>query len=229
MRLCGEAGSWKFSHGMFGEDRPGTVDFLPPWRAPRWFAVAVLVYQCRQSIPGANPTGEGPPGVPSRIRRRFKGLVINPSKCKAMCSSTLAMHATGLLKPTFSVDGVDIEYVESNRYLGFAISNSLATATHMQQILSKLRKTIAIFGASVNIRKRALLLRFARTYIMPTMHNLEFVPRITKSNIQRFNFLMTRFLKLRSVDKLHDLQRNYKWLKLETLHSDARRRYTHDF
>ena len=158
-----------------------------------------------------------------------KGLLINPTKCKAMCSTTLEFYASGARKPIFTVEGVEVQYTNENKYLGYTINNSLSSSRHMQTILSKLRKCIAIFNSSINFRKQSLLLRFARTYIVPTLHNLEFVPSISQANNQRFDYLMSKFFKSKSVQKFREFRENHPWLNLKKLHSEARRRYDEDF
>ena len=146
-----------------------------------------------------------------------------------MCSSTLQFHALNVLKPTFFVDGVEVKYTQSNKYLGFLLNSALSSRDHMQLLLRKLRKSITIFNACINIRKRPLLLRFARTYIVSILHGLEFVPTVTAAQCSRFDFLMTKFFKLRTVQKFQNFRKKFEWLNLVNLQKAARKRYENDF
>ena len=155
-----------------------------------------------------------------------KGFVINPDKCKAMASSTIAHGEHGLQLPTFHIAGRKLEYVDSAKYLGFTLTSTLSTRNHMRASLSKFRKAIYAFKSTIKIKKTTLLLRFARVYVIPTIHNLEFVERLEPAHVQRFDFLLTKFFNFRSIEQLEQLRQDKPWLSIKWLHEQARKRYT---
>ena len=120
-------------------------------------------------------------------------------------------------------------YVNKNSYLGFLLSSSLSCDDHVELSLRKFRKAIYSFKSSIKTRKRCLLVRFARTYIIPTISGLEFVEQLKSAYIQRFNFLLTKFFGLRTVAQLEELRKQHSFLYLENQHKWARQRYQHDF
>ena len=109
------------------------------------------------------------------------------------------------------------------------MNTALSSKSHMQMILTSLRKKIAIFKSSINVRKECLLLRVARTYIVPTLHNLEFVGTISHAQTQRFDFLLSKFFNKKTVGDFQKFRSNIPWLDLKKLHRDARKRYENDF
>ena len=88
----------------------------------------------------------------------------------------------------------------------------------MKNSLSKFRKAIYAFKSTIKVKKTTLLLIFARVYIIPTIHNLEFVERLETAHVQRFDYLLAKFFNFRSIDQLHRLRKDKPWLKLEWLH-----------
>jgi len=157
-----------------------------------------------------------------------KGLVINPTKCKAMVSTTIAFAEKGLALPTFTVNGVEIEYTDKAKFLGFSLTTTLASDDHMDDILRKLRVAILSFKCTMRIRKLSILLRIARTFIVPTLHNLDFVERLKNAHITKFEYLMATFFGVK-VQNLDSIRQGKKWLYLQDIHAEARRRYEQDY
>ena len=155
-----------------------------------------------------------------------KGFIINPQKCQVMMSTTLKFYRENSSpKPTFRINGKPISYIASAKYLGFTISSSLSDAAHTREIFSKFSKAVAIFKSSVKISKKCLLLRFARTYLLPTLHNLEFVNKVTKAQHGRFLYNLRKIFNLKSEQDLENFRGGFRWLFLENMLEDARKRY----
>ena len=83
---------------------------------------------------------------------------------------------------------------------------------------------VTFFFPVVNIRKKALLLKFARTYIVSVLHGLEFVPTITDAQISRCDFLLSKFFKIRCPKKFNLFKKSHPWLDLNFQQKAARRR-----
>ena len=81
-----------------------------------------------------------------------------------------------------------------------------------------------IFKSTVKVTRKSLLMRFARTYIIPTLHSLEFVDRFNSAQISRFNYLVCKFFNAR-VERLQEIRGNIRWLDLEKILEDAHKRY----
>ena len=158
-----------------------------------------------------------------------KGLKINPDKCVMTCSSTIASAESGLLLPELTIQGRPIQYSDQNKYLGFWLTSTLSSDVHMQKILSKLRKSILLFKSACKIRKRSLLLTIAQTYIVPVLHNLEFVGKVKRAQIQRFDYLLRRFFMFKSTADYEKFKKRHNFLNLEKLHANARKRFHNDF
>ena len=139
------------------------------------------------------------------------------------------MSQSGLLLPDFFIQGRPIQYVHENKYLGFWLTSTLSSDVHMKKLLTKLRKAILMFRSSCKIRQRTLLLTIAQTYIVPVMHNLEFVGRVKRAQNLRFDYLLRRYFNFKSASEYTKLKRKYKFLNLETLHANARQRFHNDF
>ena len=158
-----------------------------------------------------------------------KGLLVNPTKCKAMCSSTIAFSKSGAARPEFKIGNEVLPYADSARYLGFTLNSTLSSDLHMRSTLSSFRKAIFSFKTTVRTRKRSLLLKFAKIFIIPKLHNLEFVEKITNANVSRFDYLLCKYFSVKSNSELEKIRSGYSWLYLHKLHYVARRRYTEDF
>ena len=128
------------------------------------------------------------------LKCKSKGLKINPEKCKAMCISTLRDYKerSGILS-SFSINSTVIKYAKQSKYLGFTIDSGLTDTAHVKCIFTKFRKAIMVFKSTVRVSKLTLLKRLARTYILPTLYNLEFIQKFSDANISRYDFLMARF------------------------------------
>ena len=154
---------------------------------------------------------------------------MNPEKRIVMCSTTLEFAESGLQRPIFRIDGKQIAYEDSNKYLGFWMTSTLSSDMHVKKLLTGLRKSILAFKSSCKIKKKALLLAIARTYIVPVMHNLEFVGRITAAQNQRFDYLLKRFFNFRNDRDYLAFKSKHRFLQLKHLHKISRDRYHHDF
>ena len=56
-----------------------------------------------------------------------------------------------------------------------------------------------------------------------------FVPTVTTAQCSRFDFLMTKFFKLRTLQKFQQFRKKFEWLNLQNLQKAARKRYENDF
>ena len=153
----------------------------------------------------------------------------NPEKCVATCSSTVDFAKKGLALPTFEVQGTPIEFTHEDKYLGFWLSSTLSGETHLKKLLSRLRKSIIMFKSATKFKKRSLLLLTAKIYVVPVMHNLEFVGRISKAQHDRFDYLLRRFFNFRSAVEYKKFKKHHKFLDLRFLHEKARLRFKNDF
>ena len=158
-----------------------------------------------------------------------KGLLVNPEKCKAMCSETIGFSKSLISRPVFHLNDRSIDYTDQARYLGFTLTSTLSSAAHMRASLTSFRKAIFTFKSTVKTRKKALIMQYAKTYIVPKIHNLEFVERITDAHVSRFDYLLCKLFSVHSVSKLNKIRQNQKCLNLKYLHEKARQRYQEDF
>ena len=143
-----------------------------------------------------------------------------------MMSTTLKYYPENSnSKPNFHINGKPIIYTAQSKYLGYLITSSLSDSAHVREIFSKFSRTIAIFKASVKVSKKCLLLRFARTYLLPCLHNLEFVNKITSSQRQRFKFCLRKIFNLRSDEELEKFRKGIRWLYFDNILHDAHERY----
>ena len=124
----------------------------------------------------------------------------------------------------FSINATNIEYVKQNKYLGFTIDSNLTDSAHIRDIFTKFRKAILIFKSTVRVSKVTLLKRFARTYILPTLHSLEFVQKFSTANISRFDFLMAKFFNVDKA-KFDTIRGDTRWLSLPKILEDAQKRF----
>ena len=143
-----------------------------------------------------------------------------------MMSTTLKFYRENKNpRPIFEINGMPISYTTHAKYLGFTISSSLSDAAHTREIFSKFTRAVAIFKSTVKVTKKCLLLRFARTYILPTLHNLEFVSKVSKAQHQRFKYNLRKLFNLRSDRELENYRRGHNWLFLENMLSEAQKRH----
>ena len=95
------------------------------------------------------------------------------------------------------------------------VDSSLSDREHVRMIFTSFRKNILIFKSLVKVRKIEILLRLARTFIIPKLHSLEFVNQLTPANISRYEYLIGRFLGVKS-EKLQLLLSEHPWLDIST-------------
>ena len=69
----------------------------------------------------------------------------------------------------------------------------------------------------------------AKIYVVPVMHNLEFVGRISNAQRDRFDYLLSKFFNFRRVQDYKKFKRAHKFLDLKWLHKKARLRFKNDF
>ena len=154
-----------------------------------------------------------------------KGLLVNPLKCKALCSTTIAFAKSGAARPTFKISGDELEYVDSARYLGFTLNSTLSSQSHVRTMLSSFRKAIFSFKTTIRTRKTGLLLKLAKIYVVPKIHNLEFVEKLTSANVSRFDYLLCKYFSVKSMSALEKIRTGHPWLYLDKLHQRARKCY----
>ena len=141
-------------------------------------------------------------------------------------SSTLKFYRENTApKPTFFINNQPIAYTSKAKYLGFTISSSLSDAAHTRDMFAKFAKSVAIFKSSVKVSKKCLLLRFARTYLLPTLHNMEFVSKFSNGQYQKFDYTLRKIFNLRSPEELQRFRQGHSWLFLENLLKNAQNRY----
>ena len=104
------------------------------------------------------------------------------------------------------------------------VDSSLSDREHIRMIFTSFRKNILVFKSLVKVRKLEILLRLARTFIIPKLHSLEFVNQLTPANISRYEYLIGRFLGVKS-EKLQVLLRQHPWLDISTQLKYAQLRY----
>ena len=100
---------------------------------------------------------------------------------------------------------------------------------HMRSILSGFRKSIFSFKSTVRTRKKSLLKKFAKIFIIPKLHNLEFVEKLSNAHISRFDYLLCKYFSVKSNTELEKIRAGHPGLYLQKIHSAARRRYAEDF
>ena len=126
------------------------------------------------------------------------------------------------------MNGTEIEYTDKAKFLGFTLTSTLSSNDNMNDVLRKFRTAILSFKSSMKIRKLSVLLRIARTFIIPTLHNLDFVENLKPAHIQKFDYLLGIFFGV-NASRLDDIRQNKDWLWLPKIHAEARRRYLQDF
>ena len=104
------------------------------------------------------------------------------------------------------------------------IDSSLSDREHVRMIFTGFRKNILIFKSLVKVRKLEILLRLARTFIIPKLHSLEFVNQFTPANISRYEYLIGKFLGVNN-EKLQLLLIEHPWLDISTQLKYAQHRY----
>ena len=112
-----------------------------------------------------------------------------------------------------------------NTYLGFTITSTLSNAAHTRDVFAKFAKAVAIFKSTVKVSKKCLLLRFARVYLLPTLHSLEFVSKVSNTQHNKFKYNLRKIFNLKSDAELERFRKGHRWLFLENMLGDAKKRY----
>ena len=65
-----------------------------------------------------------------------KGLIVNPDKCVATCSSTVDFAKSGLALPTFTIQNKPIDFTHKNKYLGYWFTSTLSGDVYLKNLLT---------------------------------------------------------------------------------------------
>ena len=109
-------------------------------------------------------------------------------------------------------------------YLGYMIDSSLSDREHIKMIFTSFRKNMMVFKSLVKVRKIEILLRLFRTFVQPSLHSLEFIDKFTPANVQRYDYLVQKFLGVKNV-AFRNLVKENPWISLENQLKYAKIRY----
>ena len=110
-------------------------------------------------------------------------LMLNPTKCKAM---TISRKRNSVYPAQFLLNGIQLEQVETFKYLGVLLSSDLSWSAHIESICTKARKVIGLLYRRFygNLDNHSLL----ELYSVLVCPHLEYAapiwdPHLTKTQI----------------------------------------------
>ena len=126
--------------------------------------------------------------------------------------------------PKFHLNGVELEYVNVYKYLGYMYNSKMNDEDHIKSLLSKIRLAILQNKRYFKKANPKLLVRIAKSFIVSKLYGLEFSKSISANQLIRYNYLFNMWFS-RGTEDTTKIMNDNKEINLEYLHKKARDRF----
>ena len=147
-------------------------------------------------------------------------LTVNFSKCNLTCFACFAKRET---MRRLQLQGITLYDKESTKCLGVHIDKKLSFKTHIEEIKSKLKKTIYCFYQYKNRFRSDTLIKLYKLYVQPVLQYCVLIYGCAgKSELKQLNYSQNHLIRImfgvKKFNSVRDVREKYKLLKPMELH-----------